>query len=241
MKTVRRLVMLASALMAISGSANATILTVFDGIAAGSASFTNIVTGAGATVTTDIWAGIPSNVLTVSRPGYTITRNDGNNISPSGYGSMSGQVVDISPNGSFPGQNGTISAGITFLFSAAVNSFGFEVGDWATCCFNPTTDLFISFDDGAPIMVASADESADGIFGGVNEIFVAAFNDAGNFTKVQFWGNGSGEFLVIGGQLKYALVGRGTLPPNGVPEPLSMALVGIGLLGMGLSRRRKSS
>lgn len=232
----------AAALLLAASSAQATIATVFEGIPTGSAKFNTTVINAGGTVKTDIWTNLMSGTV-IDRGDYSISRTNGNWMSVGGYGTMSGNTIDISPNDPSRDTLGSKISGITFTFDNPINSFGFEVGDWATCCHNPTTDLFISFDNGAPILVASAATYTDGLFKNkfdqlVHEIFVAAFDDSGSFSKVQFWGNGYGEYLVAGGQVKYALIDEGSLPPTpGVPAPASAVLLGLGLLALRLRKR----
>jgi hypothetical protein len=232
----------AAALLLAASSAQATIATVFEGIPTGSAKFNTTVINAGGTVKTDIWTDLMGGPV-VDRGDYTISRTDGGWVSFGGYGTMSGDVMSIDPYGSSRDALGSKVSGITFTFDNPINSFGFEVGDWATCCHEPTTDLYISFDNGAPILVASASQYGDGLFKNrfgdlVHEIFVAAFDDSGSFSKVQFWGNGFGEVLVAGGMVKYALIDEGSLPPTpGVPAPASAALLGLGLLALRLRKR----
>lgn len=234
--------LLAAGLLLAASSAQATIATVFEGIPTGAAKFDNTVIAAGGSVVTDVWTTMLSGSV-VDRGGYSITRSNNNNVSFGSYGTMSGKVLGINPAGASRDALATKASGITLTFKNPINAFGFEVGDWATCCHSPTTDLFISFDNGAPILVASAVTRNDGLFknkagNSVYEIFVAAFDDSSSFSKVQFWGNGIGEALYAGGQVKYALLKQNSLPPS-VPAPATAALLGLGLLALRLRKTAK--
>lgn len=241
MKTLIATTAIIGAISLGASTANATIVTFFDDYTAGPVQFDNTVTGAGGTVTTDNWLNLPSGT-SIARTDYTITKNNGAFMNPTGYSSggvsTSGDTVNINPSSTDVNTSRAGSA-MKFTFTTAVNAIGFEVGDWATCC--TPSSLYISFDGGAPILVGTSLVTGDQyLTNNTPNVFVGAIDDTSSFSIVEFWGDGLGEFLVAGGTVRYGNVEEDSLPPA-VPEPGMLAIFGLGLLGLGITRRKRAA
>jgi hypothetical protein len=216
------------------------VVVTFGNMFTAATQFDNTVTGSGNSVVVDTWTNLGTGT-SINRGAYSVSRVNGNSIFPTTYSlsnaspttSMSGQVIDISP--SSRNVLAARSSGIEFNFTNPVNALGFEVGDWATCC-QPSA-LYISFDNGTPIQVGLSTVFGDQFLtnGGAG-VFVGAIDDSAKFSKVQFWGDGQGEFLVAGGRIRYADVAIGSVSQQ-VPEPFT--IVGTLIGGAAALRMRK--
>jgi hypothetical protein len=237
--------------------------------------FDNVITGTGAAVTTkQVQSGVSvynyidlggnAATVTVTRTSNGSAANASGGYSSNGQ-SLSGAVWNINPSnaqgagggaGGKPNIDGYYS-GLTFTFSSPVNAFGFEIGDWATCCTTNTrsaavqsaygvaatgSGLWIAFDGGAATLPANALSAFDNPgYAQSNSYtnFIGAIDSSGTFSKITFFGDGFGEFLVAGGTLRFASVKIGSV--GQLPEPGSVALVGLAIAGLAAARRRKSA
>jgi len=213
--------------------ANAAPVTFFDTISAGQSQYTSTVNTAGGT--TDILTLSGMSAGNFWDFGYfSITSDSTRSIASPGTDSLTGQSVS---------GNGFNTSLLTFDFDSAINGFGFELGDWGTCCFPSSVEL--AFDGGAFQTVGTMTSEFDNpsypnsnYFG--NGVFIGAINDTGTFNSVTFRATQGGDVFEAGGTIYSSLVGINSVVVS-VPEPTSIALLGLGLAGLGYSRKKKTA
>jgi len=217
--------------------------------------------GNAATVTVTRPDGVTPPTLATGYSDYGYTWGNGKYTS-NGM-DLSGSAWNINPYWSYGDPIPGFNSGLTFTFSSPVNAFGFEVGDWATCCFDVTrpdnivkaygvpatgSGLWIAFDGGAATLPANALAVTDnpGYEAYQSTInFIGAIDSSGTFTSITFFGDGFGEVLAVGGMMMFGLVPLGSVDEDGaipgIPEPetWAMLLAGLGIVGAAAKRRRR--
>ncbi len=201
----------------LSSTAFADPLPFFDTIPGGRTYFDTRVNDANGTLYTHSLSGLSSgNSWTL--PDFTITATNSANRSVSNALSNFGGALTGTPGGQAINMtaNGTTGSGLTFSFNRAINGFGLDLDDWATCCM--PSGLYISFDGGAPILVGEALTGTDNpgtAAGHGAKTFIGAIDDSGTFTTITFYGTGNGDVLNAGGIIRYALVPLGSISNPG--------------------------
>lgn len=213
-------------------AATAAPLPFFDTIPGGRTYFDSRVNGAGGTLWTDALTGLNNGDTSWARADFTITATNGYSRSvdanrlnsdfasfPGLNGLQGGDSIDMSADGQ-------VDSGLTFTFSSAINGFGLDLENWATCCF--PSGLYLSFDGGSPILVGEAAQDSDNPgdpAGHGPRNFIGAIDDSGTFTTITFYGMGNGDALYAGGVIRYALVPLGSISggyvKNTVQTPVS--------------------
>ncbi|WP_159876427.1 autotransporter outer membrane beta-barrel domain-containing protein [Aquitalea denitrificans] len=101
-----------------------------------------------------------------------------------------------------------------------MNSFGVQLGDWGTCCYN--SSLYIQFGNqasntwegaqliGTATKIADVPEQANG----KTYTFIGAINDTNFFDMVRIYGDGNGDVLYAGGTIYTGSVALNSVPAS---------------------------
>ena len=236
-----------TAALTISGVANASLITFYDTVSGGQSHYDATI--AASSVQSD-----SSYTLTAQGSGnswgfgdFTIGTASGSSwTNPNAGYAMTGAAINTT------GSSGTNDI-ITFTFTDSINAFGFELGDWGTCCYPSTVRA--SFDNGAWVDIGTMTQASDNPnydpnnsshvnSGGTQGkgVFIGLIDDSAVFNTVKIDFTASGDFLYAGGTIKYSTfdVGGAVVVdnPSQVPEPTSLAILSLGLLSLTIKRKK---
>lgn len=154
----------------------------------------------------------PTGALPSSANGINISTNNNGAVGSASFGS-GGNAVEFS----------TASGGtsITFAFAMPIHAFGIDVFDLATV---GTTTFTVALSNGGSMNYIFPDTPSG------NQRFFGAIDTMAAFTSVTLTNSDQGDFVELD-NVKYGKI----------PEPGTLALFGLGLIGLGIARRRKAA